>query len=69
MFLTFFILFIKNAFLGEKPKYLGGNRNAITDENIGVSKLLGGMCPGCPPKSTPMVGRLNVHLVMQIVQV
>jgi len=35
-------------------KILGGQKVSRTDKIIGVSQLLRGTCPGCPPKSMAM---------------
>src|SRR6218665_936717 len=49
----------------------GGNQNIVgqnvvrTDESMGVSQLLGGTCPGCPPKSTSMIGRSDRNMASQ----
>ena len=36
--------------LGGQTKILGGQKVVKSDKCMGVSQLLGGMCPGCPPK-------------------
>jgi len=44
--------------LGENQNIGGEQRVVITDEGIGISQLLGGACPRCPPKSSPMLERV-----------
>src|SRR6218665_3971464 len=40
--------------LGGQTKILGGKKVVKSDKCMGDSQLMGGTCPGCPPKSTPM---------------
>jgi len=40
--------------LGGKTKILGGQKVVKSEKCMGISLLLGGTCPGCPPKSMPM---------------
>ena len=47
--------------LGGQTKILGGEKVVNSDKCMGVSQLLGGTCPGCPPKSMPMMMELNKH--------
>jgi len=39
---------------GGQSKILGRQKVVKSDKCMGVSQLLGGTCPGCPKKSTPM---------------
>jgi len=39
---------VKN--IGWANQNIGGQKVVKSDKCMGVSQLLGGMCPGCPPK-------------------
>ena len=50
-----------------KPKYWG-QKVVKSDKCMYVSQLLGGTCPGCPPKSMPMIVALVNHCFILTVQ-
>src|SRR6218665_2767255 len=43
---------VKN--IGWANQNIGGQKMVKSDKCMGISQLLGGTCPGCPPKSVPM---------------
>jgi len=48
--------------LGGPTKILGGQKVGKRDKCMGVSQLLGGMCPGCPPKVYEMLSDVIVKI-------